>query len=728
MSDQSRFVSPIRSSVNAGANALSASASGALSAGLLPSAGLLRFVYEGWTKHAARYEEKTGKVRALGRGIYLPVSEPVEAVLRQALDVVAYRYDNPRLFGESARRVLEGLSPAVNGVVHIAVHAERRRERDLIPDVLKVVLHPDVSGEGMAELFLSQRKQTFQNIMPGASRGVRLPGNAEIVWDALEDRTASPSDEDATALWQNLTESERLALMANHPDGASRIKEWQAASSGTKALPLPSRQTVEVFLQDMPWGRFYDNGFAWKLDLIPNTPDFPAQIENMRPFLQSLFPETEGDKHQIPDIFLEEPRRLMNLLIRPEGDATRPVVNRIPGGAELARHQTASGLFTGEWVFPEESEMSAFPDGHPAEPKLSGMQPKAPAFLDAQGRLRMSLHEDPFTVLMKFDYGPQAKSGVPVLEWACQRVARYAGIDTPETALMVDGDGSRAALLSERFDVPGAERESPADGNNRLLFAMDGAALLGISTEAKYTASIKALWQRIQEVSRDKKDVDLSGMGEQLFDRFALAWAMADGDLHAKNVSVLFSCEQEPLAGGPGKTPRYTPWEMRLSPAYDTVCTRAIPGLGNDRMALKIEGKDDGLSPALWKRFGAMLGVADGDARASRISEKVALGLAAFAQVHPAALGLDGPYAQAVSHMLDRAAAETGRRARYMGVEIDQKAVPEMDEVMHGEKCEALAKSAEGTFSESEEQIGEGGLIEDKKPFNEVRHTSESPF
>lgn len=680
--------------------------------------GVLRFVCAGWTKHAARYEEKIGRVRALGRGIYLPRDASEESVFRQALDVVAYRYENPRLFGESARRVQNGLSPVVNGVVHIAgAFVEKRRERDLIPGMLKVIRHSDNPDPGVALLFHQQRKQSFQEILPGESRGVRIPGDAEILWDAMTDRTASPSAEDAMALWRGLPEAVRRQLLS-HPKGERVLQEWQAEISGLPELPLPSRQTAEVFLQDIPWGRFYDNGFAWRFDRNPNTPEFPASSENLHPFLQSLFPETEGDKHQVPSLFLEEPRRLMNLLIRPEGDGTRPVVNRIPEGADLMHHQTTFGLFNGEWVLPEASELSAFPDGHPAEPKLSGMQPKAPAFLDAHGCLRMSLHEDPFTVLMKFDYeGKSAKLGVPVLEWACQRVARYAGIDTPETALMVDGDGRRAALLSERFDVPRSGDE------NRIRFAMDGAALLGIPTEAKYRVNVQALWQRIQEVSSNQR-TDLSKMGAQLFDRFALAWALADGDLHAKNVSVLFSCHRDDRNG----ISRYTPWEMRLSPAYDTVCTRAIPGLGNDRMALKIEGKDDGLSPALWDRFGVLLGVADGGARAAGISEKVALGMAAFAQVHPANWGLDGPYAQAVSHLLDRAAAETGRRARYMGVEMDQKVVPGMDEVMRGVGCEALAKSTE-SISEAEERMEKGGSIEDKKLFNEVRHTpSESPF
>lgn len=641
---------------------------------------VLRFVHSGWTKHAAHYEEKTGKVLALGRGIYLPAGESPDHVLRQALDVVAYRYQRPRLFGESARRVREGFSPALLDTVHIAIPGTNgRRERALIAGILQAALHPEVRPESVQSIFVAQRKPIFQMVMPGDAREVILPGRAEILWDTMDDQDAGPEASDALALWQRLSDAERHVLMG-HPKSEALIRQWRDSTQST-VLPLSAKQTAEVFLQDIPWGRFYDNGITWNLEVNPGAPDFPAPSDNLRPFLQSLFPETEGDKHQVPGIFLEEPRRLMNLLIRPEGDSTRPIVNSIPDGAELLRHQDDAGLFTGTFTQPDEAMLDAFPDGHPAEPKLSGMQPKAPATINTNGALRMSLHEDPFTVLMKFDYGPLKKQGIPVLEWACQKVARYAGLVTPETALMVDADGSRAALLSERFDVP--RGDAPCKGNSRQVpFAMDGAALLGLPTEAKYTANIQRLWQRIQEVSKGK-EANLSEMGEQLFDRFALAWAMADGDLHAKNISVLFACDLAD-ANPKRKSASYTPWQMTLSPAYDTVCTRAIPGLGNDRMALKIEGKDDGLFPALWKRFGAILGVHDGDARATRICEKTALGMAAFAQVNPATWGLDGEYAQSVSHMLDRAAAVTRSQAKFMGAHTDARAIPDWKAVLQG--------------------------------------------
>lgn len=637
--------------------------------------GALRFVHPGWTKHAAHYEEKTGKVLALGRGIYLPTGESSDHVLRQALDVVAYRYHRPRLFGESARRVWEGLSPALLNTVHIAVPSVKvRRDRALIAGVLQVAMHPETRPEPVRSFLMAQRKAVFPMVMPGEAREVVLPGRAEILWDAMDDPDAGPDAHDALALWQRLSDAERNVL-TRHPKSDSLVRQW-LSSTQSVVLPLSAKQTAEVFLQDIPWGRFCDNGMTWNLEVNPGAPDFPAPSDNLHPFLQSLLPETEGDKHQVPGIFLEEPRRLMNLLIRPEGDSTRPVVNRIPRGAELSRHQDDAGLFTGTFMQPDEEMLSAFPDGHPAEPKLSGMQPKAPATIDVDGALRMSLHEDPFTVLMKFDYGPLKTRGVPVLEWVCQKVSRYAGLPTPESALMVDADGSRAALLSERFDVPRKE-------SNRIFFAMDGAALLGLPTEAKYTANIQRLWQRIQEISKGK-EVDMSKMGEQLFDRFALAWAMADGDLHAKNVSALFACDPA-STGQQRKNAFWTPWRMTLSPAYDTVCTRAIPGLGNDRMALKIEGKNDDLSPAVWKRFGVMLGVPDGDVRATRICEKTALGMAAFAQVNPAIWGLDGEYAQSVSQMLDRAAAATREQAKAMDVHMDSRVIPDWKAVLRGE-------------------------------------------
>ena len=651
----------------------------------------IRFVspHSGWTKRIAYYQEQTGKVKAIGRGIYVPGNMPTEAIgnacQQQALDLVAYRYESARLFGISAHQVKnQNLSPATVNRVHIASDTtEARREREIIPDTLWAILHPEKADSP----FLRQSTLHRQEIMPGEWRDIRLPSNAQILWDALNDPDAAPHPRDAAKLWTSLSIAEQDTLRT-HPKaqsmgGLSIIAAWENSRTiDDTPQPLPGKQFVDVFYQEIPWGRFYDNGLSWKMEERPDAPAFPVADADIHRFLQSLFPETEGDKHQVASLFLSEPRRLMNLLIRPEGDKTSPVRNHIDAESRVARH-TTRGLFVGTMVPPTASDTQDF-DPHPAEPKLSGMQPKAPVFIDRQGNVNFSSERDPFTLLMKFDYDQRgSKAGLPVLEWAAQQVSRYAGIETPDTALMVDGDGSRAALLSERFDVPCGQ-------DSRWLFAMDGAALMGLPTSDKYKANPIQLWRRMDEIARQSKgmsDDDRQKMAEQFFDRFALAWAMADGDLHAKNVSVLFTCD--PSAPAP-KSIKSTPWKMTLSPAYDTVCTRAIPGFGDDRMALKINGKDDGLSLSAWEKFGGQIGIKDAGNRVACLSEKVALGFAAFATVHPAQWGLDGEYAQSVSRLLDRAATVTRERARYMGVHLDALPQVSINEVMES-RMEGLA-------------------------------------
>jgi serine/threonine-protein kinase HipA len=63
------------------------------------------------------------------------------------------------------------------------------------------------------------------------------------------------------------------------------------------------------------------------------------------------------------------------------------------------------------------------------------------------------------------------------------------------------------------------------------------------------------------------------------------AWLIADGDMHLKNLAMLKTAE----AGAKVFT------TVRFAPLYDAVTTRVFPGLAGDRMALKLNGKDDRL-------------------------------------------------------------------------------------------------------------------------------------
>lgn len=89
-----------------------------------------------------------------------------------------------------------------------------------------------------------------------------------------------------------------------------------------------------------------------------------------------------------------------------------------------------------------------------------------------------------------------------------------------------------------------------------------------------------------------------------LFRRAVFAWLIADGDMHLKNLAVLKVAEVDAKA--------FT--SVRFAPLYDAVTTRVFPSLGGDRMALKLNGKDDRLTRQDFLALARTIGVSVGDA------------------------------------------------------------------------------------------------------------------
>ena len=48
---------------------------------------------------------------------------------------------------------------------------------------------------------------------------------------------------------------------------------------------------------------------------------------------------------------------------------------------------------------------------------------------------------------------------------------------------------------------------------------------------------------------------------------------------------------------------------VRVAPLYDAVTTRVFPRLGNDHIALKLNGKDDGLRRRDFRAFASVAGI-----------------------------------------------------------------------------------------------------------------------
>lgn len=158
-------------------------------------------------------------------------------------------------------------------------------------------------------------------------------------------------------------------------------------------------------------------------------------------------------------------------------------------------------------------------------------------------------------------------------------MAGACGLRVPDLAVIHDLHGS-SGLLVRRFD-----RLADGDRLGRLA-QEDSCQLLGRYPADKYRLSYREVAQAVLEVSTVPV-VDAL----ELVVHVAFSYLIGNGDLHAKNVSV-------------GETPA---GDRRLTPAYDLLSTLAY--VGDDPMALRLDGRDRNLRRGHLSDFGARLGV-----------------------------------------------------------------------------------------------------------------------
>ena len=146
--------------------------------------------------------------------------------------------------------------------------------------------------------------------------------------------------------------------------------------------------------------------------------------------------------------------------------------------------------------------------------------------------------------------------------------------------VVVDAQG-RHGLLVRRFD-----RVIDSDGTPRRRAVEDACQLLNLWPADKYNTTAEEVLRALARVC-PAAPVALRDAFRQL----VFAWLTGDGDVHAKNLSVV----SEP--GG----------EWRLAPAYDLPSTMVY---GDLTMALPIGGRRDGLTRAHWMEFAREVGLA----------------------------------------------------------------------------------------------------------------------
>lgn len=266
---------------------------------------------------------------------------------------------------------------------------------------------------------------------------------------------------------------------------------------------------------------------------------------------------------------------LLSLLIAAGADTVGDL-SVLPQGAPLPSQPSASAWKPGDVVFAEVlAESLAAMGAGSAEPTVPGVQEKISAST-------ISLPLRPAgrgAFILKVN--PADKPRLVENEAFFMAMARACGLRTANARLVCDREGN-PGLLVERFD------RSWDRGGKRLrrIHQEDACQFLDRYPADKYRIHCAQIAEGLQEFAA----APIAEVARFL-QLLAFSYLIANGDLHAKNVSL--------LADGPRSG-------FRLSPAYDLLST--LP-YGDTRMALPFEGRDDNFRRAHFVAFGTRFGV-----------------------------------------------------------------------------------------------------------------------
>ncbi|RXZ72281.1 type II toxin-antitoxin system HipA family toxin [Agromyces albus] len=177
---------------------------------------------------------------------------------------------------------------------------------------------------------------------------------------------------------------------------------------------------------------------------------------------------------------------------------------------------------------------------------------------------------------------------------------------------------AKSALVADRHDVAGLlverfDRMPLPDGSWRRLALEDATQVLAVPPASKYSVPAERVVTALASVA--SAPVVAS---RNLYLQFVFAWLTGNGDLHAKNVSVI-------RGAGAGWT---------VAPVYDVACTLVY---GDTSMALPIDGRTTRLRARHWQAFADAIGLPE---RAARSAEALALNAASTVRLD--AIGFTG--------------------------------------------------------------------------------------
>jgi serine/threonine-protein kinase HipA len=561
----------------------------------------LHLVGETLDKTRSHYRAGTGKLVQLMRGIYVDADDNIDAtVLKHAVRIAKYLY--PQAYLSAASAAL--LAPTSDGRLFLSARRKQRtriRALEIIQN--EAPKHPSV-GEAVVDDGMGEFRIAVSSIRQRFLEAFRL----------RSEHAASINEEMRAAIAARLIEEYGSTQgAADAIWSLARENEWYREGEAAEryllrrpsAVPVKNEAALDLIVawHDAPLGHLIHDGFEWRWKPIGG--EGPPLIRQttpgkLPPFIVSLLPEGWLEqilKDKDERALLRSGKRYMSNITIVENEAELAV---LPQDVLLTRLDTYTkdGVFTGKYDGPGRSQLEESFERNLAQiyaradmPRLSGVQIKAPMYLDANGVLSPAAGK-PFTHILK-PAGTSGYDALPVVEWVAMKLGRAAGFEVPATALVAMPDRMPPALVVERFDI----REGHND--TRMFALEDMCSVLDLPTSAKYDGTMERVMRAVRPLSTAPED-DM----HTIVKRALFAWLIADGDMHLKNMALLKIAE-------PGDSQFRS---VRMAPLYDAVTTRVFPKLKHDRLALKLNGKDDNLRRADFRALATTAGLRAADA------------------------------------------------------------------------------------------------------------------
>lgn len=527
---------------------------------------------------------QAGQLVPLVRGVYADPDGADAAILRHAVRIAHYLY--PRAYLSSISAQL--LSPTRDGKLYLSgARNQRTRVRGLEIVQNAAPDHPStidaVVGDDMGEIRIlasSPRQRFLEAFRRRSEHAVAIDeATRRAIAERLTEEYGSP---------ESAADAVRALARENQWFHEAASAEQYLASQPFIGETIINKSAIDLIVawHRKPLGHLVHDGFEWRWRPLADWSG-PALISartpgRLPPFIESLLPEgwlaevlRPRDEREV----LREGRRYMsNITIAPtEGELRRLPVDVLQ--ASLVDF-TLRGRFSGSYVGPTGDHIEQAFEKNLARlyasrqvPRLSGIQIKAPMCLKRNGEL-LPADELPFTHILK-PAGTGEYISLPVVEGLCLELGREVGFEVPPFAMIDMPTGLPPALVVERFDI----RRNGQD--RRLLAIEDFCSVLELPPSAKYDGTVERMARAIRPLSTEPtRDTEI------LFARALFAWLIADGDMHLKNLALL------KVAAPGARTFR----KVQMAPLYDAVTTRAFSHLAGDRMAFKMNGKDDRLT------------------------------------------------------------------------------------------------------------------------------------